>query len=757
MAATTPAPVPLPRRRPGRSRAAANLPPSPSSTKSLLLVLAAALALATPTPAAASWWGTAARAIGGEDGFERGDPIRLLVNKAGPFDNPAETYNFRKLPFCRPRPDEKPQREWGGLGEVLLGNQPEDSQVEGVEFGVDARRLRVCSQTLTDEDAMRYRQIVQQHYYYEWMVDGLPVWGFVGEMRPPRSGGGGGGDDDRAEGEEEDKEEDERDQDTEDEQGGDGNLDAFGDRRKGRRQPGGNGGAALPAAARAQQRGERVGQEDLLLEPRMHGPPMQVWVYTHRRLDISTNGRHVIAVNLTSSQPKLADPGRTLTFSLEVRWRETQVTFRDRFDRYLDPGFFGHTVHTFALANAFLMVLFLSAVVAAILARTLRADLLSSAARSSVGGAAASGADLEALERDLTEESGWKLMSGDVARAPPHLALLCCCAGTGAQLAAMAVAGTAAALLGAMHEDRGAVLSTLIISYLLASALGGYVSGGMFARRSAAGGAGGGGGNAAASGGSQQQQHPRWARVMLLCWALFPGAVWAVGAACNAVAVAYGSLAAVPATTALALLALWVLVALPLTALGTFLGRARAAAQLAAAAGGSGGKASFSFARIKRLPTPIPPRPWYASRPALALAAGALPFASVFTELFFVFSSIHGFRVFYAFGFLLAAQVSFLLVSALAGVVLTFSLLQREDWRWPWAAFWSGGSTGLYVLLYLAYYYVRHTRMTGLLQAAFFFGYGMLAAAGIGLIAGAAALGASSAFVAAIYAAAKAD
>jgi len=660
--------------------------------------------------------------------------VPVLVNKAGPYANPSETYNYARLPFCRPRPEERPRREWGGLGEVLLGNQLEDSQLDdAVRFGVPAEAARVCSQTLSEEDAAGFRRLVQQQYWYEWFVDGLPVWGFVGEMRPPPdeagAEGAGGGQ-------------------------GAGMAVAHGD--------GGGAGGAAAARNKLTRGGAKASASDLLLEPRAHGPPMQVWVYTHRQLDVATNGHHIVHVNMTSTNARLAEAGADLSFTLGVSWAQTHVPFSERFERYLDAGFFEHRVHWFAVANSFLMVLFLVAVVSAILARALRADLLAgrgAAAARSGGGAGnggGSGADLEALERDLAEETGWKLLSGDVFRAPPRLDLLCACTGTGAQLAAMAAAGTAAALLGALHEDRGAVLTALLASYALASLLGGYVSGAMYARR-----------------GGQ-----RWPRAMLLTVSLFPALVAGAGALLNAVAVAYGSLAATPATTAVAVLALWALLAVPLGAVGTLLGRARAAAAAAAAGGGGaggGGKGAGGGAggggpggaagggvpaapcRVKRIPTPIPPRPWYASRAALALAAGALPFASIFTELFFVYASLHGFRVYYVFGFLALAELCFCLVAALMAVVSTFALLQREDWRWPWAAFGSGASAGAYVAVYLAYYFARHTRMHGALQVAFFFGYGLVTAAGIALLAGSVAYGAAAWFVWTIYSQAKND
>lgn len=50
------------------------------------------------------------------------------MNKVGPYNNPQETYNYFSLPFCHP--SENPTHKWGGLGEVLGGNELIDSQVD---------------------------------------------------------------------------------------------------------------------------------------------------------------------------------------------------------------------------------------------------------------------------------------------------------------------------------------------------------------------------------------------------------------------------------------------------------------------------------------------------------------------------------------------------------------------------------------------------------------------------------------------------
>jgi hypothetical protein len=60
--------------------------------------------------------------------YKADEPVKLWVNKVGPYNNPQETYNYYSLPFCEP--SEYPAHKWGGLGEVLGGNELIDSQLD---------------------------------------------------------------------------------------------------------------------------------------------------------------------------------------------------------------------------------------------------------------------------------------------------------------------------------------------------------------------------------------------------------------------------------------------------------------------------------------------------------------------------------------------------------------------------------------------------------------------------------------------------
>lgn len=62
--------------------------------------------------------------------YEDREKVNLWVNKVGPYNNPQETYNYYYLPFCKRLPDKKAEHSWGGLGEVLQGNELINSQLD---------------------------------------------------------------------------------------------------------------------------------------------------------------------------------------------------------------------------------------------------------------------------------------------------------------------------------------------------------------------------------------------------------------------------------------------------------------------------------------------------------------------------------------------------------------------------------------------------------------------------------------------------
>ncbi|KAE8698661.1 Transmembrane 9 superfamily member 1 [Hibiscus syriacus] len=300
------------------------------------------------------------------------------------------------------------------------------------------------------------------------------------------------------------------------------------------------------------------------------------------------NKDQIIHVNLTQEGPKPLAAGKILDLTYSIKWIPTNITFAVRFDVYLDYPFFEHQIHWFSVFNSFMMVIFLTGLVSMILMRTLRNDYAKYAREDD---------DLETLERDVSEESGWKLVHGDVFRPPYSLALLSAVVGTGAQLALLVLLVILLAIVGTLYIGRGAIVTTFILCYAFTSFISGYVSGGMYSR----------------NGGKS------WIKSMILTACLFPFMCFGIGFTLNTIAIFYGSLAAIPFGTMVVVFVIWAFISFPLALLGTVVGR-------------SWSGAPNNPCRVKTIPRPIPEKKWYLTPSVVSLMVGLQPFGSIFID-----------------------------------------------------------------------------------------------------------------------------
>ncbi|PNW72922.1 hypothetical protein CHLRE_14g611850v5 [Chlamydomonas reinhardtii] len=563
------------------------------------------------------------------------EQVSLWVNKVGPYNNPQETYNYYYLPFCKLNPKQRAEHSWGGLGEVLQGNELINSQLD-IKYKEKLESTRICTMTLDERKADIFEDAIRRQYWFELFMDDLPVWGFVGELKKDDTG----------------------------------NETAY--------------------------------------------------IYTSKRFDVAYNGDRIIQVNLTTADPVPVAPGAKLEFRYSVEWSATKTPFSRRFERYLDYTFFEHKIHWFSLVNSFMMVLFLTGLVAIILMRTLRKDYARYAR--SAADALDGALDAESLERDFGEESGWKLVHGDVFRPPRQLTLLAAAVGTGVQLVFLCLAVILLTIAGSFFEERGTILTCFIIAYTFTSFIGGYVSGGLYARH--------------------EGRH--WIRTMLITASLFPGMCFAIAFALNTIAIFYHSLAAVPFAYIMAVLLLWGFISFPLCLIGTVIGR-------------NWNSIPNYPCRVKRIPSPIPGKPWYLRPWAICAAGGLLPFGSIFIEMYFVFTSFWNYKVYYIYGFLLLVVLILCVVTVCVTIVGTYFLLNAENYHWQWTAFGMSASTSFYVFLYSVHYFLLKTKMTGFFQTCFYFGYTSMFCLGLALLCGAMGYMAAAAFVRTIYRNVKCD
>ncbi|XP_071106491.1 transmembrane 9 superfamily member 3-like [Haliotis cracherodii] len=437
-----------------------------------------------------------------------------------------------------------------------------------------------------------------------------------------------------------------------------------------------------------------------------------LYIWTHKKFDIGYNTKQIVDVNLTSEAKVKLAPNKKIAFTYEVKWHTSKVKFEDRFDKYLDPNFFQHRIHWFSIFNSFMMVIFLVGLVSMILMRTLRKDYARYSKEE----------DLDDMEKDLGDEYGWKQVHGDVFRPASHPMMFSALIGTGYHIGMVSICVITFAIIGELYTERGSLLSTAIFVYAATAPVNGYCGGGLYARM---------GGKV-------------WIKQMLMSAFLLPSLVCGTAFFINFIAIYYHASRAIPFGTMVAVSCICIFVILPLTLVGTVLGRNLA------------GQPNYPC-RINAVPRPIPEKKWFMEPGVIVVLGGVLPFGSIFIEMYFIFTSFWAYKIYYVYGFMFLVFVILAIVTVCVTIVCTYFLLNAEDYRWQWTSFLAAASTSGYVYLYSFYYFFFKTKMYGLFQTAFYFGYMALFSIALGIMCGTFGYVGTSQFVRKIYSTVKID
>ena len=68
------------------------------------------------------------------------------------------------------------------------------------------------------------------------------------------------------------------------------------------------------------------------------------YLWTSKKFEIGYNKDHIVDVNLTSEEKVRLKPGMKIPLVYDVIWKPSDIKFEDRFEKYLDHGFFQHRV-----------------------------------------------------------------------------------------------------------------------------------------------------------------------------------------------------------------------------------------------------------------------------------------------------------------------------------------------------------------------------------------------------------------------------
>jgi len=246
----------------------------------------------------------------------------------------------------------------------------------------------------------------------------------------------------------------------------------------------------------------------------------------------------------------------------------------------------------------------------------------------------------------------------------------------------------------------------------------------------------------------------------------------------NTIALFYGSTAALPFGTVLIILALWVAITLSLSVVGGLAGRAVAQKALLnneqKKAGGRHEKArmvgredasisdnkgfdgGFFPCKTNKIKREIPQGSWFSDWRIQFFVSGFLPFSAIYIELHYVFISVWGERLYTVYWILLLSFLMAVAISVSVTLLFTYFQLNAENYEWWWRSFMSGFSIAFFFYLFCINFYMQ-SPMDGFLQTAFYFGYSLLIAYGMGLMMGAITYSATLRFVVYIYGRIKAE
>jgi len=675
--------------------------------------------------------------------YKQGEQIPLMVNKVYS-DNTQLQYAYYDLPFVCPPSGQRHSGLLSGqsislnLGEVLRGDRIMTSDVD-LEMMHDKECTMLCNMTLNRPTLKRAKEMVQDGYVVEWIVDNLPgaaSFVTVDKSRKYYAAGFKLGFTEFS--------------------AATGKPSYYLNNHhtiviRYRKAPGRDGERGGKVIVGFEVYTKSIGLET----PRNElGCPADLQD-VNKRLELS------IPRNLTtdkssefhgtSYRPEVDlesydDDGSTITipYTYSVYFREdTTVEWSRRWDLYFVNQEDGNKIHWLAIVNSLIICGLLTSIVMIIIAKTVRADikgyreispeegkskmkrkvrtpkteksagLLEQAV--DVEGDADFSSDDEALE-DVT---GWKLLHSDVFRNPQHGYLLAPLVGSGMQLLLMALALVLLSAIGILNPSfRGGFLSVGIGLFILNGFFSGYFSARVF----------------------RTFDGKDWRRNAVVTAFLFPGLTFSVVFMLNLFVWAQASSTAIPFGTLIALLFLWLCIQVPLVYIGSWYGYIRSG--------------SWEHpTKTASIPRQVPHQAWYIKSVQAILLAGLIPFAVIFIELLFVFRSVWQDKsgYYYVFGFLAVVSVILIVTVAEVTIVTIYIQLCSENYNWWWQSFFVGGGSALWVFAYCVWYYFVKLHITGFVSTMLFFSYSFMACCVYGLLTGTVGFLSAYAFIRRIY------
>lgn len=564
--------------------------------------------------------------------YAQNDKVPVLVNRlTSPGNNEGKSsvigfdYYNPRFRFCQPEGGRK--SKGGSLGSIIFGDRIYTSPIE-LEMLKDEDCRYICTATYHPQDAEFMTRRITQNYFHHWLVDGLPIAGLDAEGELISNNGFPLGEDEDALQEDFDE--------------------------------------------------VRVFNHYEFIINYHHNQASQKYRVVGASIHPSSRNTPIVTADSSSEgftcdaqdeqnryallKSDLADD-MLISFSYSVRWEPSDTPWATRWDRYLQV--MEPKVNWLALINTTILVFTLGAFCALTLMRMLRRDI-------------ASINSIDLTSDDIPDEIGWKLVAGDVFRAPRHPQGFALAVGSGAQILTTVLATLTLAVLGFLSPaNRGSFVTALLLFNTVLGGVGGYVSAVVY---KICGGV-------------------KWKVNLLLTPLVVPAIVFVMFFCVNLLLALSDASGAVPIGSLFALLLIWAGISVPLSLACGFFGFRRPLSHP-------------PNMRVNQIPRQIPPQAWHHQLWAMMIIGGVIPFLAVSLQLRYIMSAIWFQHIYYMFGFLFASIWAMVMLSAASSLLALYFSLTAEEYRWQWRSFCVAGSPAIYVFLYSCYYMLVDMSLT---------------------------------------------
>lgn len=595
--------------------------------------------------------------------YQEGDSIPLLVNHITPSNslniisnNGQSTsssksntkssktyvysfdYYFPKLHFCRPK-NGKLEKQSESLGSIIFGDRIFNSPFE-IQMLKNQSCSSLCSSVYSKTDTLFVNKIIRSGYYHNWIVDGLPIAKSLYDTRTKTEFYGSGFEV--------------------------GLID--------------QGNVAHLVNHFDIQIEYHKRQEN---QYRVVGVTVQPFSWDRKLNDNDKDSDNDDNKNLCDPTINNFDPvflnqnkNTEVQFSYSVHFIESDVSWATRWDKYLhvyDPK-----IQWFSLINFSLIVLCLSLVIAHILLKTLKNDI---SKYNSID-----------LAEDIQEESGWKLIHGDIFRPPINRMILSIFVGSGFQLFLMAFVTILFALFGLLSPaNRGSLATVMFILYAIFGIFGSFISSFIY----------------------KFFNGENWRLNLILTPILIPGLIFILFISLNFFLISVHSSGAIPIGTMFAIIGIWFLISIPLSIIGSLLSLK------------NNNKFLQKPVKTNQIPRQIPKQPIYLKIYIISLISGIFPFGSMAVEIYFIYSSIWFNRIYYMFGFLFFCFILMTITCSLISILMIYYTLCFENYKWQWRSFLISGSCSIYIFIH-SLFLIKFDQLNGLVSIILYLGYSLM-------------------------------